>query len=517
MAEPTSPSATPPTLRRSLGALPDQPGVYLFKDADGKILYVGKAASLKKRVSSYFCGPMLRADGAEPTHQGAADLGPRIAKLVELIRGLELRTTASEPEALLLEAQLIQQHRPKYNVAYRDDKSHPMLRLTNEPFPRLMLARRRRGKQEQAVPEADGERRFGPYADAGQLRQALQFLRRVFPLRTCKTFPKTPCLEYHLGQCLAPCVGYIDEAAYRRIVNDLVAFLEGRRDPLLRELSRRMQEASRDQRFEEAARLRDQIQALTSIIVAKARSAQAGPLEQLQLALKLPVYPRRIEGFDISNIYGSFAVGSMVTFVEGRPYKAHYRRFKIETVEGIDDYQMMREVIRRRYGGSLSTELPNPDVVLVDGGKGQLHAALEELQALGRAFPILGLAKQHEHLFVPGRRDPIVLLPTSPVLHLVQHLRDEAHRFAVTYHRRLRAKPIEASALDALPGVGQKRKAALLATFGSVDRIRRAAADAIASAAGISTARAETLLARLRAGRGVNGMDTKDTHAQEAL
>lgn len=413
MAHPTVPAS----LLNRLGDLPDQPGVYLFKDAQGRVLYVGKALSVRKRVSSYFHTP--------------TGLAPRIQRLVPLIADVEVQSTASEAEALLLEAQLIKELRPKYNVAYRDDKSYPRLKLTDEPFPRLVVTRDR---------QPDGSRYFGPYADAGLLRQARQFLRRVFPLRTCRTFPKTPCLEYHLGQCLAPCVGYINEASYQRIVDDLVAFLEGKRDGLLRDLARRMKQCSRDQRFEEAARLRDQIEALTSIIVAKEKSAQAGPLEQLQLALKLPVLPRRIEAFDISNLYGQFAVGSMVVFTDGKPHKAHYRHFKIKTVQGIDDTRMMREVIRRRYGGSLAQELPAPDLILVDGGKGQLGAALQELAALNLTTPALGLAKQFEQIVVPDRRDPIVLLPTSPVLHLIQHVRDEAHRFAIAYHRRLRAK-----------------------------------------------------------------------------
>ncbi len=403
--------------KNHLKALPQQPGVYLFKDAQGHVLYVGKAASLRARVSSYF--------------HASADLSPRIKQLMARIADLEVTTTGSEAEALLLESQLIKRHHPKYNIAYRDDKSYPLLKLTAEPFPRLIVTRERK---------RDAGRYFGPYPDAGSLHQAVQFLRRVFPLRTCRTFPKSPCLEYHLGQCLAPCVGYIDEAAYRRIVEDLVAFLEGRREALLRELSRRMARASRDQRFEEAARLRDQIHALTSVIVAKEKSAMTGPLEQLQLALKLPALPRRIEAFDISNIYGAFAVGSMVTFVEGRPHKAHYRHFKIQTVAGIDDYRMMREVIRRRYGGSLAADLPRPDLILVDGGKGQLHAALEALQAIGADLPVIGLAKRFEEVFVPGHSTPVVLLPTSPVLHLIQHVRDEAHRFAIQHHRRLRAK-----------------------------------------------------------------------------
>jgi len=484
-----------PALLKRLKDLPDAPGVYIFKDVHRRVLYVGKATSLRKRVGSYVHAP--------------AGISPRIAKLIASIAEVDVRPTGSEAEALLLESQLIKDHQPKYNVAYRDDKSYPLLKLTHEPFPRLIFTRGRK---------PDGARYFGPYADAGLLRSALQFMRRVFPLRTCRTFPKTPCLEYHLGQCLAPCVGYIDAAAYQRIVEDLIAFLEGKRDHLLRDLSRRMEHAARRQRFEEAARLRDQIQALTSVIVAKEKSSLAGPLEQLQLALKLPGLPRRIEAFDLSNIFGTFAVGSMVVFKDGQPFKAHYRRFKIETVRGIsahpskagggsapraerwggDDYQMMREVIRRRYSGQLSTELPQPDLILVDGGKGQLHAALEELTALHRAGPILGLAKQHEEIFVPDQREPIVLLPTSPVLHLVQHIRDEAHRFAIAYHRRLRSKPIQASALDEIPGIGPQRKAALLAHFGSVARLSKAEPAEVAKVAKISPQHAEALLRELR-------------------
>jgi len=459
----------------------EQPGVYFLLDGQRQMLYVGKAANLRKRLQSY----------VQPPER----LPPRIARLMGQVADLEVRTTTSEAEALLLESQLIKQHKPKYNVAYRDDKSYPVLRLTAERFPRLVVDRSK---------HPGSGRVFGPYPDAGAMHAAVQFLRRVFPLRTCRTFPKSPCLEYHLGQCLAPCVGYIDEAAYQRIVEDLAAFLNGRRDGLLKELARRMEQASRHQRFEEAARLRDQIHALTSVIVAKEKSALAGPLEQLQVALKLPVLPRRIEAFDCSNIFGAFAVGSLVTFVDGQPLKAHYRHFKIRTARGIsahsskvrggDDYQMMRELVRRRYHGSLSTQLPCPDLILVDGGKGQLRAGLDELRALHRSIPILGLAKRFEHIFVPHRAEPVVLLPTSPVLHLMQHIRDEAHRFAVSYHRRLRNKPISASALDRIPGIGPKRKAALLAHFGSIVRLHQANPHEIAKAARMTPQQAEALL-----------------------
>ena len=445
-------------LRRRIAALPDQPGVYLFKDAQGVVLYVGKAVNLRKRVASYV--------------QRRSDLGPKIVRMVARVADVEVRRTNSEAEALLLEAQLIKEYQPYYNVALRDDKAYPMLKVTHEPFPRLVVARRR---------QPDGAIYFGPYTDASLMHAAVQFLRRVFPMRTCKRFPTTPCLEYHLGQCLAPCARYIDERHYQRIVDDLVAFLEGKRDALLRDLSRRMAQASRDERFEEAARLRDQIQALTSVIVAKEKSLAAGPLEQLQAALKLPRLPQRIEAFDISNIFGEDAVGSMVVFSEGKPHKAHYRRFKIETVRGIDDYQMMREVIRRRYSGTLVAQLPLPDLVLVDGGKGQLVSACEELRALSLTIPVIGLAKRFEHIFMPDAAEPIVLLPTSPVLHLIQHLRDEAHRFAITYHRRMRQGAVTTSVLDQIPGVGPRRKAILLREFGSLRSLANASVDEVAT------------------------------------
>ena len=506
------------SLRQRVARLPDQPGVYFLKNRSGEIVYVGKALSLRKRVSSYF------------RHLPA--LAPRIARLMQEVVDLDIRQTASEAEALLMEARLIKQHRPRYNVVFRDDKAYPMLKVTNEPFPRLMVTRRRL---------SDGALYFGPYTEPQLMRQALRFMRRVFPLRTCANFPRTPCLEYHLGQCLAPCVKYITAGDYQRIVNDLVAFLRGQRDQLLQDLSRRMKQAARDQRFEEAARLRDQMQALTSVIVAKEKSLTAGPLEQLQAALALPRLPRRIEAFDISNIFGEFAVGSMVVFEDGKPLKAHYRRFKIRTVKGIDDYRMMQEVIRRRYGGSLASvhhapsaevrrrgvtdQLPWPDLILVDGGKGQLAAACAALRGpasasttptddapgseAGRAedsanvprhvagIPVIGLAKRFEHVFVPTSTRPIVLLPTSPVLHLVQRVRDEAHRFAIAYHRRLRRRPVTASVLDMVPGVGPERKRALLRRFGSLPAMARATAREVAQAGRLPITVAERIVQEL--------------------
>ena len=445
------------------------------------MLYVGKALSLRKRVASYV--------RRTPT------LPPRTAKMMAQVADVEVRQTHSEAEALLLEAQLIKEHHPHYNVALRDDKAYPLLKVTREPFPRLLVTRRR---------QADGARYFGPYTDAGLMHDAVQFLRRVFPMRTCNTFPKSPCLEYHLGQCLAPCAAYITAAQYQRIVDDLVAFLEGHRDDLLRDLARRMEQAARDRRFEQAARLRDQIQALSSVIVAKEKSHAAGPLEQLQAALKLPRLPRRIEAFDISNLFGRDAVGSMVVFVDGKPHKADYRRFKIQAVQGIDDCRMMREVIRRRYGGTLTAELPSPDLILVDGGKGQLAVACDELQALAVTIPAVGLAKRFEHIVVPDAQAPIILLPTSPVLHLIQHLRDEAHRFAISYHRRLRGRRTRASALDDVAGIGPARKMRLLRAFGSLARLGRASVEDVAARSRLPRALAKLVLERLNQHRRSN-------------
>ncbi len=474
-----NPQPIPLTLFEQAQQLLSTPGVYLFYDKAGKLLYVGKAADLRKRVCSYF--------------RSAGRLAPRIQKMVSLIDRMETRRASSEAEALLLEAQLIKEARPAYNVAFRDDKTYPMLKITHEPFPRLVVTRRR---------QVDGARYFGPYTNAGLMHEAVRFMRRVFPMRTCKTFPDTPCLEYHLGQCLAPCVRYIDAAAYKNIVDDLTAFLEGRRDALLRDLKRRMERAAKDRRFEEAALLRDQIQALSSVIEARRRSSVSGPLEQMQQALRLPKIPRRIEAFDISNIFGSFSVGSMVVFEDGKPKKAHYRRFRIKTVQGIDDFRMMAEVIRRRYSASLAKELPFPDLVLIDGGKGQLGAACAELDALSLRLSVVGLAKRFEHLFLPGIEQPIVLLAHSPVLHLLQRVRDEAHRFAITYHRNLRSRPITRSAFQDLPGIGPKRAARLLLAFGTLNRLAGANAQTLAQKAGVSLAQAQAILDSLEVSSG---------------
>ena len=466
-------------LAQRLKNLPDQPGIYQFFDAESRLLYVGKAISLKKRVPSYF--------------RRTEALSPRIAKMVRAICDIQIQPTASEAEALLLEARLIKEKKPRYNVAFRDDKTYPMLKVTNEPFPRLMRTRRKLD---------DGAVYFGPYTEAGLMNQAVQFLRKVFPLRTCRAFPKSPCLEFHLGQCLAPCAGYINEERYQYIVDDLVAFLQGKHSRLLKDLSRRMSRSARDRRYEEAARLRDQIQSLTSVIAAKEKSHSAGPLEQLQAALKLPKLPRRIEGFDISNVFGDAAVGSMVAFVDGKPHKSHYRHFAIQTVKGIDDFRMMAEIVRRRYSGSLSKSLPLPDLILVDGGKGQLSTAVSVLFELRLTIPIIGLAKRHEEIFVPESQEPIVLLSASPVLHLMQHIRDEAHRFAITYHRNIRQRSSRKSLLDAVSGIGAVRKRRLLKYFGSLRALIEAPEEEVSRAGKIPQQLVSAIQQQLRQHKG---------------
>jgi excinuclease ABC subunit C len=450
-------------LKTQVSALPNTPGVYLFRDAQQRVVYVGKANALQVRVRSYF--------------RATRTLAPRTQRLVRDICSVEYRPAGSEAEALVYEAQLIKHHQPPYNVLMRDDKSYPLLKVTmQEDYPRLILTRHRRN---------DGAEYFGPFTDVGTLREALQLMRRVFPLRTCNTLPKTACLEYYIGQCVAPCVGHASRRQYTQLVKDLLLFLRGQRDTLLKRLTQQMERASRAQRYEEAARVRDTLRALTSIALTPSSTPWLSPLEQLQRALRLQQLPRRIEAFDISNLFGRQSVGSMVTFVDGKPYKNAYRHFVIRGAIGIDDYRMMREVVERRYSGSLAQQLPTPDLIIIDGGKGHLSSALKELRALSLGHvPTIGIAKQFEYIFMPDQPRPVILLPESPVLHLVQRIRDEAHRCAIQHHRKVRGTQVTQSALDGVPGIGLKRKAALLKKFRSLDCMRNATVQELAQVVG---------------------------------
>jgi len=459
-------------LQESLNQLPDRPGVYLFKGASGTTLYVGKAVSLRKRVLSYF--------------QPSRPLPARISHLIKQTTDLEWIITGSEAEALLYEASLIKEERPKYNVAFRDDKSYPVLKVTvEEPFPRLFIGR---GSHDAGV------KVIGPFANATLLKQAFSAIRRIIPFRTCRTLPKRACLDYFLKLCPAPCEGKISEAAYRESLEQVFRLMEGKKELVLEELKTKMKVASLARRYEEAARIRDQMAGLLQLSARPRRLIPSEALADLQAILRLPSLPRRIEAFDVSNIFGRQAVGSMVTFVDGRPDKSGYKRFKIREVTGIDDYAMMREIVRRRYDKAE----PLPDLVVIDGGKGHLNCALEVLKALRLNLSVIGIAKEFEELFLPGKREPIILPPSSKALQLVQRLRDEAHRFAIGYHRLLRGKRALASALDEIPGVGPRRKQDLLVRFGSVEAMRHASAQELSQVRGISAMLAQRILQNLK-------------------
>ena len=404
-------------LKTKVAELPLSPGVYLFKDSAGRIIYVGKAKSLKKRVQSYF----------------GRELSGKTVAMMSNVADIEFRTAPTEAMALLLEASLIHQHMPKYNVAMRDDKSFPFVKITNEKFPRLCIVRKR---------EAGGSRYLGRYTSASLLREVLRILRRYFPYRSCKELPKKACIYYRLGLSPAPCIGKITKEEYARTIDKICLVLEGKTETLIKRLLREMEAKSKAQSYEAAAKIRDQISALSSIGAAKAGVSPHDELEDLKNLLNLHKFPMRIEAFDISNISGKEATGSMVSFYKSMPDKTNYRRFRIKTVERVDDYGMLREVVRRRYSRVLAEDLGHPDLILIDGGKGHLLTAEKEIQGLGLKIPLVSIAKEEEHIYVQGRDRPIKLKQDTPALNLIRRVRDEAHRFAVSYHHLLRRKKV---------------------------------------------------------------------------
>lgn len=469
-------------LKEKIKELPGRPGVYVMRGAGGEVLYVGKAGNLKKRVSSYFY--------AKRAHTA------RIALMVGKVRDITYLPTATEAEALIYENGLIKELRPRYNIALRDDKSYPLLKLTvQERFPRLFVTRTRAD---------DGALYYGPYADAGLLHEAVAGLRQLFPLRTCRTMGKRPCLNYHIKQCLAPCSsGGIDESRYREMVDEIQLFLSGRRVELLSRLAAKMARAAREERFKDAAILRSRLEALGAMKETAVGYGPVAEVEELGAVIGLSGRPETIEAFDISNIMGEDAVGSMVSFHKGRAQKSRYRKFRIRQVAGIDDYAMIREVVRRRYARLAEEGEALPDLVIIDGGKGHLASAAAELAALGLGkLPVISIAKECEHIFVKGKPAPIVLPKESKALHLVQRIRDEAHRFAITYHTRLAAKRATASGLDEVPGIGPRRKRALLQRFGSLEAMRGLGWEELARVEGMSE-RAARAVADYLARRGL--------------
>jgi excinuclease ABC subunit C len=546
------------TIRKKLNALPHKPGIYLMKDRFGTVIYVGKARDLRKRVSHYF----------QPSRRMGWDL--KFRALMDAIHDFDFHAVRSEPEALLLESRLIKEFHPRYNVSFRDDKRFLMLKVNlNDPIPRFTLTR---------IKQDDGARYFGPFPNSGALRSTLALVRRQYHLRGCR--PLTPgerdyrhCLYAHLKYCTAPCIGNVTREQYLDQVKAACDFLAGQCEEMQGQLEGEMRKAAASQEYERAAELRDLLADLKRT-TRKTEKFERIPyslplaldsekdLAELAEALALPAPPERIEGFDISNISGTFAVASMVRFRHGRPDRANYRRFRIKTVEGQDDFASMAEVVRRRYTrllrestsqspqgerdeggeaipqalqelvddvsaaarrkGRVRTgtdasatavrerlapgELPKrgpahlPDLILIDGGKGQLNAARKELEKLNLGhIPVIGLAKEFEEIYRPGASEPLRLSHESGALKLLQRVRDESHRFANTYNAQLRLKRISESILDEFPNIGERRKAALLKKFGSVQRMRIATVEQLAEVPGFGGKAAAELKAFLEA------------------
>jgi excinuclease ABC subunit C len=516
-----------PDLNARLHEVPHQPGVYLMHDRLGRIIYVGKARDLRRRLSNYF----------QPARSRMADLKTRA--LIRSIWDFEYHTVRNEPESLLLEQKLIKEYRPKYNISFRDDKRFLLLKVhPEEPWPRFHLTRTKKD---------DGARYFGPFAHSGSLRATLSWLQKQFGLRACR--PLVPdendyrhCHNDVIRNCAAPCMARIARSDYMQRVQQACDFLDGKAREHLKEIEAEMLAAAADLDFERAADLRDMLMDFKKTVTPVRKFRRRGvpgdavkPLEdvtELGEVLELPRPPRIMECFDISNISSNHIVASMVRFKDGLPDSANYRRYRIRTVKSQNDFASMAEVVRRRYrrillegrgqageAAEYSQESPLeamrrlekehpeqpdqkwitlPDLVIVDGGKGQLSSACEELQRLGLSdLPIVGLAKEREEIFRPHDPEPVVLPHTMGALKLMQRIRDEAHRWANGYHQLLMKRRVEESLLDDIPGVSAARKAALLQRFGSVARLRKQSAEALAAVPGISRRLAAEMVAWL--------------------
>jgi excinuclease ABC subunit C len=432
------------TLKEKIADFPAVPGVYLMKNAQGVVIYVGKAKSLRARVSSYF-------------QDAPSDTRAKVGLMVPKIADVEYVEAESEVDALLMEARLIKDIQPKYNESLRDSKLYPYLEITRgDEFPGVYVTRQRDNPRNKF---------YGPFTDTRGLRAATVLLQRAFRFRTCtleiraddaKRRFNRPCLLFYIERCTGPCAALVSREDYLKQIDLFQRFLEGKRKRVLKTLDEEMRRSAADLKYEKAARLRDQIRALESL--AKRGSLDIFPeavqppvmeageaMEELRRLFGLPVKPRTIEGIDAANLGGDDAVGSVVTFLDGRPYKAGYRRFRIKTVQGIDDYAMIGEVVERRYRRLRDEETPLPDILLIDGGKGHLHAATERLNALGVRLPVVvSIAKKEEVLYRGAPPKEIKLPRASPALRVLQYVRDEAHRFGVHYHHILRGKRLTA-------------------------------------------------------------------------
>lgn len=487
------------TLRKIVDAMPLSPGIYLMRGEKEEILYIGKAKSLRKRVRSYF--------------KAAASM-PKIAILMGKVRSIDHIDTPTEVDALLLEAHLIRKHQPRYNQDLKDDKSFPLLKITREKFPRICvtrqppkasLASRKRGGKT-PVREAGRDKKaiyYGPYTDAKLLHQAVNLIHDLFPVRKCQVLPRTACLYHHLGKCIAPCIRPEVKPEYDRLIDEVKRFLGGGKKSFAQYLAERMGQASRELRFEDAQFFKEQIDALAKL--RKKRFLPKNPglgislsaTSELKQKLKLEKIPERIVCFDVSNVQGDQAVAAKVSFYQELPEKFGYRHYKIRGVSGINDYAMMAEALTRMLRGiKEGRENFIPDLIVIDGGKGHLNTAVKVLEKEGMAsMELISIAKQFEWVHSPKFSAPLIIAADSPALYLLKKIRDEAHRFAIAYHRKLKSKVLERSILDQVPGIGEKRKRILLGHFNAIEDIRSASIEELQSIAGIDPKTAKTILA----------------------
>ncbi len=404
-------------LRKIIVSSPDAPGVYLMRDIRGKVIYVGKAKSLRKRLYNYL----------------GSGLDSKTSALMRRVTDIELMLSSSEAMALLLEAKMIHKFKPRYNVSLRDDKSFPFVGISGDDFPAISITRKK---------DDPSARYLGPYTNVKLLKNALKIIRRSFAYRSCRRLPAKSCIYGRINLCPAPCAGGVGRSEYLKNVSDIMMILEGKADLLVHRLTRLMQEKSAARDFEAAAGIRDQISTLAELSAGLSGVNRSGELEDLKGMLGLKDIPRRIEGFDISNISGKQAVGSMVSFYCGNPDKNNYRRFRIKWTEGIDDYRMLSEVVHRRYSRIIRENGVLPDLLLIDGGKGHLLAASAQLRNLGIDIPLISIAKKEERVYSSLGRRPLSFSEDTPALNLIRRIRDEAHRFAVKYHLLLRRKEL---------------------------------------------------------------------------
>lgn len=472
-------------------SLPDKPGVYIMRDAKGEVLYVGKAKKLKRRVASYF------------RHSNFAS--PRLRKLVELVEDISTLRTESEAEALIVEAKLIRRYSPFFNIDLKMSDRYPYIRITNEAFPRLMVTRKK---------EDDGSIWFGPFVSAGNIRTLLRLVERYFPLRNCKIETLTPkadrrpCLEFSLGRCMGPCANRCTEAEYRERVNDVVLLFQGNTAELVERMRRRMDAAAKSMAFEEAARYRDTIRAIWKVSRQRVSEALQEDLDsetwqvltKLQETFDLKTLPWRIDAFDISHMSGHETYGCCIVFEQGRPNPSLYRRFKIKSLADgeVDDFRSIQETVLRRYRHILDNAEPMPQFVLIDGGPVQLEFAMKSLTELKLDIPAVALAEREELVWLPDRPDPVRLSFDDPVLKLLQRLRNEVHRYAITTHRNARTSRLRRSVLEEVPGIGRTRAAQLIVKFGSVQRIAMMEPEELCVVPGVGKALAKKIIDYLR-------------------